>query len=42
MQNRSAGDQPLTTAEANIAELTEQAQAFAGQSLVILKALNIV
>jgi SAM-dependent methyltransferase len=32
----------LTTAEENIAELTEQAEAFAGQSLVILKALKIV
>ncbi|MGF6109635.1 class I SAM-dependent methyltransferase [Pseudomonas frederiksbergensis] len=32
----------LTTAEENIAELTEQAQAFAEQSLVILKALSIV
>ncbi|MGE8064053.1 class I SAM-dependent methyltransferase [Pseudomonas sp. NPDC089569] len=33
---------PLTTAEENIAELTEQAQAFAETSLVILKALGIV
>lgn len=32
----------LTTAQENIAELTEQAQAFAGQSLVVLKALSIV
>jgi SAM-dependent methyltransferase len=32
----------LTTAEENIAELTEQAEAFAEQSLVILKALKIV
>ncbi|QXH62662.1 class I SAM-dependent methyltransferase [Pseudomonas azerbaijanorientalis] len=35
-------NQPLTTAEENIAELTEQAEAFAEQSLVVLKALNIV
>lgn len=35
-------NEPLTTAEENIAELTEQAKAFAEQSLVILKALNIV
>jgi SAM-dependent methyltransferase len=32
----------LTTAEENIAELTEQAHAFADNSLVILKALGIV
>lgn len=32
----------LTTAQENIAELTEQAQAFAEQSLVVLKALSIV
>ncbi|MFJ7795406.1 class I SAM-dependent methyltransferase [Pseudomonas sp. NPDC096950] len=32
----------LTTAEENIAELTEQAEAFAGDSLVILKALGII
>ncbi|KOY01619.1 class I SAM-dependent methyltransferase [Pseudomonas nunensis] len=32
----------LTTAEENIAELTEQAEAFAGKSLVILKALGII
>lgn len=36
------GDGPLLTAEENLAELTEQAQAFAEQSLVILKALKIV
>ena len=35
-------DKPLTTAEENIAELTEQAEAFAEKSLVILKALKIV
>jgi SAM-dependent methyltransferase len=35
-------NKPLTTVEENIAELTEQAEAFAEQSLVILKALNIV
>lgn len=35
-------NQPLTTAEENIAELTEQAEAFAEQSLVVLKALNII
>jgi len=35
------GDQPLLTAEENLAELTEQAQAFADQSLVVLKALKI-
>lgn len=34
-------NQPLTTAEANIAELTEQAEYFAGHSLPILKALNV-
>ncbi|HWH87661.1 MAG TPA: class I SAM-dependent methyltransferase [Pseudomonas sp.] len=33
--------QPLLTAEANIAELTEQAQVFAEQSLPVLKALKI-
>jgi hypothetical protein len=33
---------PLTTAEANIAALTEQAQAFAEQSLIVLSALRIV
>ncbi|QYY84544.1 class I SAM-dependent methyltransferase [Pseudomonas sp. B21-041] len=32
----------LTTAEANIAALTEQAQAFAEQSLIVLSALKIV
>ncbi|UQS17547.1 class I SAM-dependent methyltransferase [Pseudomonas sp. HS6] len=32
----------LTTAEENIAELTEQAEAFAERSLVVLKALKIV
>jgi hypothetical protein len=32
----------LTTAEENIAELTEQAEAFAERSLVILRALKIV
>ncbi|WP_223503861.1 class I SAM-dependent methyltransferase [Pseudomonas sp. GL-RE-29] len=36
------GDTALTTAEENIAELNEQAQAFAEQSLVILNALKIV
>lgn len=36
------GDQPLLTAEENLAELTEQAQAFAEQSLVVLSALKIV
>jgi hypothetical protein len=35
-------NQPLTTAEENIAELTEQAHAFAASSLIILMALNIV
>jgi hypothetical protein len=33
---------PLTTAEENIAELTQQAEAFAEKSLVILKALKVV
>ena len=33
---------PLTTAEENIAELTEQAEVFAEKSLIILKALKIV
>lgn len=33
--------QPLLTAQENIAELTAQAQAFAEQSLVVLKALKI-
>ena len=32
----------LTTAEENIAELTEQAEAFAERSLVVLKALKVV
>jgi hypothetical protein len=32
----------LTTAEENIAELTEQAEAFAERSLIVLKALKIV
>ena len=35
------GDQPLLTAEENLAELTEQAQAFAEQSLVVLRALKV-
>jgi hypothetical protein len=35
------GDQPLTTDEENIAELNEQAKAFAEKSLVVLKALKI-
>jgi hypothetical protein len=35
------GDQPLLTAQENLAELTEQAQAFAETSLGILQALKI-
>lgn len=34
-------NQPLNTVEANIAELTEQAQVFAASSLIVLMALNI-
>jgi len=34
-------DKPLTTSEENIAELTEQAKAFVGKTLVILKSLKI-
>ena len=36
------GGKPLETPEENIAELTEQAQAFAAKQLPILKALQIV
>lgn len=35
------GDQPIITAEENIAELNEQAKSFAEKSLVVLKALKI-